>query len=131
TIYAIVSDGDLMEGISHEAALLAGHLLFGNLIYLYDDNKISIDVSTDLAFTEDVCKRFNAYCWHTIKIDGHNRDEIRKAIAEAQKITDKPTLIACRTHIGFGSPSKQGTAASHGSPLGDEEIRKTKTFYGV
>ncbi|HAC14753.1 MAG TPA: transketolase [Bacteroidetes bacterium] len=131
TIYAIVSDGDLMEGISHEAASLAGHLKLGNLIYLYDDNKISIDGSTDLAFTEDVCKRFNAYGWHTIKIDGHNRDEIRKAIAEAQKITDKPTLIACRTHIGFGSPSKQGTAASHGSPLGDEEIRKTKTFYGV
>ena len=131
TIYAIVSDGDLMEGISHEAASLAGHLKLGNLIYLYDDNKISIDGSTDLAFTEDVCSRFNAYGWHTIKIDGHNRDEIRNAINKAQTITDKPTLISCRTHIGFGSPSKQGTASSHGSPLGDEEIRKTKAFYGV
>ena len=84
TIYAIVSDGDLMEGISHEAASLAGHLKLGNLIYLYDDNKISIDGSTDLAFTEDVCSRFNAYGWHTIKIDGHNRDEIRNAINKAQ-----------------------------------------------
>jgi transketolase len=131
TIYAIVSDGDLMEGISHEAASLAGHLKLGNLIYLYDDNKISIDGSTDLAFTEDVCSRFDAYGWYTIKIDGHNRDEIRNAITKAQKITDRPTLISCRTHIGFGSPSKQGTASSHGSPLGDEEIRKTKAFYGV
>jgi transketolase len=131
TIYAIVSDGDLMEGVSQEAASLAGHLKLGNLIYLYDDNKITIDGSTDLAFTEDVCARFESYGWHTMKVDGHDRDAIRKAIKEAQNQSDKPTLIACRSHIGYGSPSKQGTAASHGSPLGPEEIRKTKEFYGV
>ncbi len=130
TIYAIVSDGDLMEGISHEAASLAGHLQLDNLIYLYDDNKITIDGSTDLAFTENVKARFAAYGWHTDTVDGHDREAIRVAISKAQD-QDKPSLIACRTHIGFGSPSKQDTAASHGSPLGDEEIRKTKTVYGV
>lgn len=131
TIYAIVSDGDLMEGVSQEAASIAGHLKLGNIIYLYDDNKITIDGSTDLAFTEDVCARFEAYGWHTLKVDGHDRNAIRNAIKEGQKQSDKPTLIACRTHIGYGSPSKQGTAASHGSPLGPDEIRKTKEFYGV
>lgn len=131
TVYAIVSDGDLMEGISHEAASLAGHLKLGNLVYLYDDNKITIDGSTDLAFTEDVCKRFEAYGWHTLKIDGHNRDQIRAAIKEANTVNDKPTLIACRTHIGFGSPNKQDTASSHGSPLGPDEIRKTKEVLGM
>jgi transketolase len=131
TIYAIVSDGDLMEGVSQEAASLAGHLKLGNVVYLYDDNKITIDGSTDLAFTEDVCARFNSYGWHTLKVDGHDRDAIRKAIKEGQKQSEMPTLIACRTHIGYGSPTKQGTAASHGSPLGSDEIRKTKEFYGL
>lgn len=130
TIYAIVSDGDLMEGISHEAASLAGHLKLDNLIYLYDDNKITIDGSTDLAFTENVVARFEAYGWYIDAIDGHDRQAIRNAISKAQE-QSKPALIACRTHIGFGSPSKQDTSASHGSPLGDEEIRKTKTVYGV
>jgi transketolase len=129
-VYAIVSDGDLMEGVSQEAASLAGHLGLGNLIYLYDDNKITIDGSTDLAFTEDVLKRFEAYGWHTRAIDGHDRDAIRHAIAEAQLVSDKPSLIACRTHIGFGSPNKQDTEESHGSPLGEEEIRLTKHAYG-
>jgi transketolase len=129
-VYAIVSDGDLMEGVSQEAASLAGHLGLGNLIYLYDDNKITIDGSTDLAFTEDVLKRFEAYGWHTRAIDGHDRDAIRHAIAEAQLVSDKPSLIACRTHIGFGSPNKQDTEESHGSPLGEEEIRLTKQAYG-
>jgi len=129
--YAIVSDGDLMEGISQEAASLAGHLNLGKLIYYYDDNKITIDGSTDLAFTEDVQKRFEAYGWHCIKIDGHDRDAIRKATVESQKVTDKPSLILCRTHIGFGSPNKQDTAGSHGSPLGDDEIRLTKQAYGL
>lgn len=129
-VYAIVSDGDLMEGVSQEAASLAGHLGLGNLIYLYDDNKITIDGSTDLAFTEDVLKRFEAYGWHTLAIDGHDRDAIRHAIAAAQLVSDKPSIIACRTHIGYGSPNKQGTEESHGSPLGEEEIRLTKQAYG-
>ena len=129
--YAIVSDGDLMEGVSHEAASLAGHLKLGKLIYLYDDNKISIDGSTDLAFTENVLRRFEAYGWHVQRVDGHNRDAVDAAIGEAKRIKDQPSLIACRTHIGFGSPNKQDSASSHGSPLGEEEIRKTKIHYGL
>lgn len=123
--YAIVSDGDLMEGISHEAASLAGHLKLEKLIYLYDSNQISIDGSTDLAFTDDTRKRFESYGWDVQTVDGHDRDEIEKAILTAQK-TDKPSLIECKTHIGFGSPNKQDTADSHGAPLGEEEIRLTK-----
>ncbi len=128
--YAIVSDGDLMEGISHEAASLAGHLKLGKLIYLYDDNHISIEGNTKLAFTEDVGKRFEAYEWHVQHIDGHDRNAVENAIIEAQKVYDKPSLIACRTHIGFGSPHKQDTAASHGAALGEEEVRLTKEAYG-
>lgn len=128
--YAIVSDGDLMEGISHESASLAGHLGLGKLIYFYDSNRISIEGSTDLAFTEDVPKRFEAYNWHVIEIDGHNHDEIIKATEEAQSVTDKPSIIVCKTHIGFGSPNKQDTADSHGSPLGEDEIKLTKESYG-
>ncbi|MEL7834331.1 transketolase [Fodinibius sp. Rm-B-1B1-1] len=124
--YGIVSDGDLMEGISQEAASLAGHLELGKLIYLYDDNEISIDGSTDLAFTEDVEQRFDAAKWHTIKIDGHNHAEITRATEEAQQETERPSLIICRTHIGYGSPNKQDSAASHGAPLGEDEVRKTK-----
>lgn len=129
--YAIVSDGDLMEGISQEAASLAGHLKLGKLIYFYDDNKITIDGSTELAFTENVQQRFEAYGWHCIPIDGHDREAIRTATKEAQSVTDKPSLILCRTHIGFGSPNKQDTSSSHGSPLGDDEITLTKKKYGV
>lgn len=128
--YAIVSDGDLMEGISHEAASLAGHLKLGKLIYLYDDNKISIDGSTDLAFTEDVLARFASYGWHTLRVDGHDREAIDQALNQAKMVTDQPSLIACRTHIGFGSPHKQDSASSHGSPLGEEEIKLTKKAYG-
>lgn len=128
--YAIVSDGDLMEGISHEAASLAGHLQLGKMIYLYDANSISIDGSTDLAFTEDPVKRFEAYGWHVQEIDGHNHNEIEDAIRNAQSELSKPSIIICRTHIGFGSPNKQDTASSHGSPLGDEEIVLTKKAYG-
>lgn len=127
--YAIVSDGDLMEGISHEAASLAGHLKLNKLIYLYDSNSISIDGSTDLAFTEDVHKRFEAYGWEVINIDGHNHKQIAEAIEKAQQ-SDKPSLIICTTHIGFGSPNKQDTAGSHGSPLGEDEIKLTKENYG-
>lgn len=128
--YGIVSDGDLMEGISQEAASMAGHLKLGKLIYLYDNNEISIDGSTDLAFTEDVKQRFNANRWHTISIDGHDRTAVEEAIAKAQAVTDKPSLILCRTHIGFGSPNKQDSSASHGAPLGEEEILQTKDRLG-
>ncbi len=128
--YAIVSDGDLMEGISHEAASMAGHMKLGKIIYLYDDNHISIDGSTDLAFTEDRMKRFEAYGWHIQQIDGHDRAAIAAAIKAAQAVTDKPSIIACRTHIGYGSPNKVDTAGVHGSPLGRDEVRLTKQAYG-
>jgi len=128
--YAIISDGDLMEGVSHEAASLAGHLGLGKLIYLYDSNKISIEGSTDLAFTEDVSKRFAAYNWHVVEIDGHDHDQISSAIEEAQNMTDKPSIVVCKTIIGFGSPNKEGKESSHGSPLGGDEIKLTKEAYG-
>ncbi len=128
--YAIVSDGDLMEGISHEAASLAGHMKLGKLIYFYDDNHISIDGSTDLAFTEDRMKRFEAYGWHVQQIDGHNRAAVTEAIKAAQAAVDKPSIIACRTHIGYGSPHKQDTSGAHGSPLGPDEVKLTKAAYG-
>ena len=130
-IYGIVGDGDLMEGVSSEAASLAGHLRLGNLIYLYDDNHISIDGSTKLAFTEDVAKRFEAYGWHVqVLDDGNDLDAIQNAIKAAEDETNRPSLIKIRTHIGFGSPNKQDTAEAHGTPLGDEEIRLTKRKYG-
>ncbi len=128
--YAIVSDGDLMEGVSSEAASLAGHLGLGKIIYLYDDNKISIDGSTELAFTEDVGARFRAYGWQVQMVDGHDQGAIAAAIVEAQADAARPSLIMARTHIGYGSPHKQDTAASHGSPLGDEEVRLTKEALG-
>ncbi len=130
-IYAIVSDGDLMEGITSEAASLAGHLKLGNMIYLYDDNHISIDGSTDLAFTEDVAKRFEAYHWHVQTVaDGNDLEAIDHAIKAAQEETGRPSLIKIRTHIGFGSPNKQDTAEAHGSPLGEDEIKLTKQRFG-
>lgn len=129
--YAIASDGDLMEGVSHEACALAGHLGLGKLIVLYDDNGISIDGSTDLAFTEDVLARFAAYGWHTDRVDGHDKEAVGKALAAAQAELERPSLIACRTIIGFGSPHKAGTASAHGEPLGEEEIRLTKEGLGL
>ncbi len=130
-IYAIVSDGDLMEGVTSEAASLAGHLKLGNLIYLYDDNHISIDGSTDLAFTEDVAKRFEAYRWHVQTLaDGNDLEAIDHAIKAAEEETGRPSLIKIRTHIGFGSPNKQDTADAHGSPLGEDEIKLTKQKLG-
>lgn len=128
--YAIVSDGDLMEGISHEAASLAGHLGLGRLIYLYDDNHITIEGDTALAFSEDVRKRFVAYGWHVQAVDGHDRTAVARAIGRAQAETERPSLIMCRTHIGYGSPHKQDTAQAHGEPLGADEVRLTKEALG-
>ena len=128
--YAIVSDGDLMEGVSHEAASLAGHLGLGKLIYLYDDNEISIEGSTDLTFTEDVPARFRAYNWHVQEVDGYDMDGIEAAVRAAQKETKRPSLIVCHTHIAYGSPNKQDTASAHGAPLGEEEMRLTKEALG-
>ena len=131
TIYATLGDGDLMEGISSEAASLAGHLKLGNLIYLYDDNHISIDGPTEISFTEDRAKRFEAYDWHVQKVDdGNDLDAINNAIELAKKETGRPSIIMIRTHIGFGSPNKHDTAEVHGTPLGDEEIKLTKKNYG-
>ncbi|GGF14024.1 transketolase [Hymenobacter cavernae] len=128
--YSIVSDGDLMEGIASEAASLAGHLQLGKLIYLYDDNNISLDGPTNLSYTEDAMKRFDAYGWHTQHVaDGNNLDEIEAAIRAAQEVKDKPSIIAVKTIIGFGSPLA-GTSKSHGSPLGPDNVKKTKEFYG-
>lgn len=125
-IYCICSDGDLMEGVSYEAASLAGHLKLGNLIYLYDDNRITIDGSTDLAFTEDVTKRFEACGWHVSEVaDGNDLKAIEAAIKAAQKIKDKPSLIRVHTIIGFGMP-KQGTSKAHSDAPGEEAVKETK-----
>ncbi len=129
-IYAIVTDGDLMEGVASEAASLAGHLSLGRLVYLYDDNRISIDGSTDLAFTEDRAARFTAYGWHVQKVaDGNDVDAIDRAI-QAARADPRPSLIICRTTIGFGAPNKQGTAKAHGEPLGEEELKLAKENLG-
>lgn len=128
--YVFVSDGDLMEGVSSETASLAGHFGLGRLIYLYDDNDISIDGSTNITFTEDVAKRFDAFGWHSEEIDGHDRPAISEAIETALGEEERPSLIVCHTHIAQGAPNKQDTAASHGSPLGEEEIELTKEAMG-
>ena len=128
--YVLVSDGDLMEGIASEAASLAGHLQLGKMIYLYDDNNISLDGPTSLTYTENPMKRFDAYYWHTQHVpDGNDLDGIENAIRVAQSVKDKPSIIAVRTIIGFGSPLA-GTSKSHGSPLGADNVKITKKFYG-
>ncbi|MCJ8303036.1 transketolase [Shewanella sp.] len=129
--YCFLGDGCLMEGISHEACSLAGTLGLGKLIMFWDDNGISIDGNVEGWFTDDTPKRFDAYGWHVIAgVDGHDSDAIRAAIAEAKSVTDKPTMICCKTVIGFGSPNKSGTHNCHGAPLGDAEIAATREFLG-
>jgi len=129
--YVMCGDGDLMEGLSSEAASMAGHLGLSKLICLYDDNRISIEGSTDIAFTENVSKRFESQDWHVIQVpDGNDLDAISKAIEAAKAETEKPSLIVLRTFIAYGSPNKQGSADAHGAPLGEEEVRLTKEFLG-
>lgn len=129
-IYAIVTDGDLMEGVSSEAASLAGHLSLGRLIYLYDDNHISIDGSTDLSFTEDRAARFRAYGWQVLRVDDGNDVEAMDKMIQEAKLDPRPSLIMCRTTIGFGAPNRQGTSKAHGEPLGDEELNAAKDNLG-
>ncbi len=129
--YAICGDGDLMEGITQEAASLAGHLRLGKLIYLYDNNHISLAGGTDMTFTEDVAKRFDAYGWHTRTVaNGNDTGDVAAAIREAQGETGRPSLILVHTHIGYGSPKKQDNFSAHGNPLGEEELQATKKALG-
>jgi transketolase len=129
--YFLASDGDLMEGISHEACSLAGHLKLGKLIGFYDDNRITIDGSTDLAFSDNTARRFESYGWHVQRIaDGNDLKAIDSAIAHAKRVTERPSLIIVRTHIAWGSPHKQDTAEAHGAPLGAEEVKATKQNLG-
>jgi len=129
-VYALVGDGDLQEGISYEAAALAGHLKLGNMVYLYDSNDITIEGKTNLAWSEDVAARFEACGWHVQKIDGHDYTQITAAIEAARAETDRPSLIIARTQIAFGSPNKQGSSGAHGSPLGKDELAATRANLG-
>ncbi len=128
--YAVAGDGCLMEGISQEAISLAGHLRLGKLIVLFDDNQISIDGPTSLSTSDDQIERFRASRWHTARVDGHDPEAIALAIENARAVTDRPSLIACRTIIGYGAPKKQGTASTHGSPLGEDEIAGARERLG-
>lgn len=128
--YVICSDGDMMEGVSHESASLAGHLRLGRLVYLYDSNRVTIDGSTDITFTEDVRARFEAYGWHVQRCDGLDVDAVDECVSRA-KADERPSLIICDTVIGFGSPNMQGTARTHGAPLGEEEVRLAKERLGI
>jgi len=131
-IYVIAGDGDLEEGITSEASSLAGHLGLDNLVVIYDDNHITIDGDTTLAFTEDTAKRYKAYNWNVITVDGDGNDmaAFKKALKKAKREKNRPSIIKLRTHIAYGSPNKQDTAAAHGAPLGDDEIKLIKTNYG-
>ena len=130
-VYALAGDGCLMEGISSEAASLAGHLKLGNLCWIYDNNHITIEGSTSLAFSEDVATRFIAYGWNVTRVgDANDLETLDRAIDTSKKTSDRPTLVIVDSHIGYGAPTKQGTHAAHGEPLGEEEIRLAKRFYG-
>lgn len=131
SIYAICSDGDLMEGVTAEAASLAGHLKLGNIIYLYDDNHISIEGDTEITFSDDTAQRFESYGWHVQELDdGNDVKALSEAMGRAKKETGRPSLIKVRTHIAYGSPNKQDTGEAHGSPLGEEEVKRVKKNFG-
>ena len=131
-ILGICSDGDLMEGVSHEAASLAGHLKLSNLVFFYDDNNITIDGKTDITFSDDVARRFEAYGWQVLTIlDVNNSDQVDRAIKLCRSTCEKPTLVITKTQIGYGSPNKQGKSSSHGAPLGEEEVKLTKRNLGM
>ena len=130
-VYALCGDGDMMEGVSSEAASLAAHLKLSNLVWIYDSNHITIEGATNLAFSEDVCARFVAYGWHVIHVeDANDTAAVNAALREAEGVQDRPTFIQVHSVIGYGAPKKQGTREAHGEPLGDEEIRAAKRFYG-
>ncbi len=130
-IYAVCGDGCLMEGISYEAASLAGHLGLDNLCWIYDNNHITIEGNTSITFTEDVAARFLAYGWNVLRVgDANDIDRIEQALSTFRKTKDRPTFIVLDSHIGYGAPHKQDTAAAHGEPLGEEEVRLAKRFYG-
>ena len=130
-IYAVCGDGCLMEGISSEAASLAGHLGLGNLCWIYDNNHITIEGDTSITFTEDVTARFLAYGWNVLRVsDANDIDRIEHALQVFKRTSDRPTFIVLDSHIGYGAPNKQGTSAAHGEPLGEEESRLAKRYYG-
>jgi transketolase len=130
-VWALCGDGDMMEGVSSEAASMAGHLGLGNLCWIYDSNNVTIEGSTGLAFSEDVGERFKAYGWHVVHVrDANDTDAVDRALSEAEATTDRPTFIVVHSVIGFGAPHKAGTREAHGDPLGDEEIKGAKRFYG-
>src|SRR3989449_369834 len=129
--YFLASDGDLMEGVSHEAGSFAGHLKLGRLIGIYDDNRITIDGKTDLTFSDDTAKRFESYGWHVERVaDGNDLGALDAALATARRVADRPSLVIVRTHIAYGSPHKQDTPEAHGAPLGQEEVKLTKQRLG-
>jgi len=131
-IFGICSDGDLMEGVSHEAASLAGHLKLSKLVFFYDDNNITIDGKTDITYSDDVARRFEAYGWQVLTIlDVNDSDQVDRVIKMCRSACDKPTLIITKTHIGFGSPNKQDKSSAHGAPLGEEEVKLTKRNLGM
>jgi transketolase len=129
-VYAILGDGCVMEGITSEAASFAGHLGLGEIVFIYDDNQVTLDARLDASFSEDVEKRYQAYGWHTIKIDGHDQKAVKQALEAGKAEKDRPTLILARTHIGYGSPHRQDTSHAHGEPLGAEETKATKEKLG-
>jgi transketolase len=129
--YAIASDGDLMEGVSHEAFSLAGHLGLNKLVIFYDSNRITIEGETDLAYSDDVKRRFQGYKWNVVETDGHDYDQIDKAIRKAKREKSRPTIVICESHIGLGSPNKVDTAGVHGEPLGEEELLAAKQNLGL
>ena len=130
-VYAICGDGDMMEGVASEAASLAGHLKLSNLCWIYDENHVTLDGLANVSFTEDVGKRFEAYGWNVIHVtDANDLKMLAEAYNGFLKTKDRPTLIRVNSHIGYGSPHKQDTSAAHGEPLGEEEVRLVKKFYG-